>query len=176
MGRSLELAPYDQRMQATTDGLKYKTRANRYKGRFGIAMGGHLYLRSGAEAALVFRAHPFLQRRYELAIGLAEIESVTGGTSPTSRITVESSDGTSQTFLVAPGTGLLAALESARRAARRTRPLDRRSDDDGPHYWATGNYDPEGYYRETSGWSKEYREHVRDAYGDLDTYNANKPD
>lgn len=48
--------------------------------------------------------------------------------------------------------------------------------DDGPHYWATGNYDPERYYRETRGWSEEYRDYVRDAYGDLDTYEANKPD
>jgi hypothetical protein len=43
-------------------------------------------------------------------------------------------------------------------------------------YWATGNYDPERYYRETSGWSREYRDYVRDAYGDLDTYESNRPD
>lgn len=49
-------------------------------------------------------------------------------------------------------------------------------DTDGPHYWATGTYDPERYYRETRGWSPAYRDYVKDAYGDLDTYNANKPD
>jgi hypothetical protein len=43
-------------------------------------------------------------------------------------------------------------------------------------YWATGNYDPERYYRETRGWSPEYRDYVRDAYGDLDTYESNHPD
>lgn len=46
----------------------------------------------------------------------------------------------------------------------------------GPHYWATGNYDPERYYAATHGWSKEQRDYVRDAYGDLDTYESNRPD
>jgi hypothetical protein len=48
--------------------------------------------------------------------------------------------------------------------------------DDGPVYWATGNYDPQRYYSETRGWSPEFRDYVRDAYGDLDTYEANHPD
>lgn len=48
--------------------------------------------------------------------------------------------------------------------------------DAGPDYWATGTYDPDRYYRETRGWSKEYRDYVKDAYGDLDTYESNKPD
>lgn len=43
-------------------------------------------------------------------------------------------------------------------------------------FWATGTYDPERYYSETRGWSPEFRNYVRDAYGDLDTYEANKPD
>lgn len=43
-------------------------------------------------------------------------------------------------------------------------------------YWATGNYDPERYYRETRHMSSGYREYVRDAYGDLDTYESNMPD
>lgn len=48
--------------------------------------------------------------------------------------------------------------------------------DDGPVYWATGNYDPERYYRETQGWSRDFTNYVRDAYGDLDTYESNHPD
>jgi hypothetical protein len=161
-------------MAVTTGALEHKTRANHYKGRLGVAMGGHLHLRSGADPALVFRAHPFFQRRYELQIRLLDIRSVTGGTGRT-RMIVELSKGTSESFLVAGGTDLLPALEKARRAARRGVTVDR-PDEDGPHYWATGTYDPERYYRETSGWSNEYREYVRDAYGDLDTYNANHPD
>lgn len=47
--------------------------------------------------------------------------------------------------------------------------------DNGPHYWGTGNYDPERYFRETHGWSKDQRDYVRDAYGDLDTYESNRP-
>lgn len=43
-------------------------------------------------------------------------------------------------------------------------------------YWATGNYDPERYYRETGSWSREFRNYVKDSYGDLDTYNSNHPD
>jgi hypothetical protein len=48
--------------------------------------------------------------------------------------------------------------------------------DNGPDYWATGTYDPQRYYSETRGWSVEYRDYIRDAYGDLDTYEANHPD
>lgn len=43
-------------------------------------------------------------------------------------------------------------------------------------YWATRTYDPARYYAETRGWSPEFRDYVRDAYGDLDTYESNHPD
>lgn len=56
-------------------------------------------------------------------------------------------------------------------------PTERKSEwEDSPNYWATGNYDPERYYRETGGMSREYRDYVENAYGDLDTYEANRPD
>jgi len=48
--------------------------------------------------------------------------------------------------------------------------------DGGPVYWATGNYDPQRYYAATRGWSKEFREYVKDAYGSLDRYESNHPD
>ncbi|QAY69750.1 hypothetical protein [Xylanimonas protaetiae] len=48
--------------------------------------------------------------------------------------------------------------------------------DEGPVYWATGNYDPERYHRGTRGMSRQYRDYVKDAYGDLDTYESNRPD
>lgn len=59
----------------------------------------------------------------------------------------------------------------------RVRPVARtaRREDDSP-YWATGTYDPERYYRETKGWSVHDREYIRGAYGDLDTYESNRPD
>jgi hypothetical protein len=47
--------------------------------------------------------------------------------------------------------------------------------DDGPNYWVTGSYEPETYYRKTSGYSRAQREYIRDAYGDWDTYEANRP-
>lgn len=66
------------------------------------------------------------------------------------------------------------ARESATSVVPASPPGSSRSD--GPVYWATGTYDPERYYRETRGWSPEFKNYVRDAYGDLDTYESNHPD
>ncbi|GAA4815535.1 hypothetical protein ACFQ0K_07255 [Nocardioides caeni] len=49
-------------------------------------------------------------------------------------------------------------------------------DDSGPHYWATGGYDPERYGNFVRNHSPEEREYIRDAYGDLDTWESNRPD
>ena len=70
-------------------------------------MGGHLWLQGGRQPALVFRAHGFFQRRYELRLPLADIESVSGWT-------FKMKDGTTERFVVASGAGLESALASAR--------------------------------------------------------------
>lgn len=60
--------------------------------------------------------------------------------------------------------------------ARRRAAAPHREDGDGPAYWATGNYDPVRYYAETRGITPEYQNYVREAYGDLDMCESNKPD
>lgn len=63
------------------------------------------------------------------------------------------------------------------RAARAKRGMSGSGrEDNSPSYWATKNYDPERYWNATRDWSPEYRDYVKDAYGDLDTYEANQPD
>ncbi|RYB91849.1 hypothetical protein EUA93_17110 [Nocardioides oleivorans] len=99
--------------------LTHKTRANHFKRR--IAMGGHLWLDEGTSPALVFRAHGFFQRRYELRLRLADIRSCTGWT-------INMKDGTTERFIVASGTGLAEALAAARSPRRRNSNI---SDDDG---------------------------------------------
>lgn len=92
--------------------LSHKTRANHFKR---IAVGGHLWLQEGPQPALVFRAHGFFQRRYELRLSLVDMESVAGWT-----ITMR--DGTTERFVVGSGTGLESALLSARTHLRPERP------------------------------------------------------
>lgn len=99
--------------------LTHKTRANHFKKR--IAMGGHLWLHEGPSPALVFRAHGFFQRRYELRLPLAEIESASGWT-------IKMKDGTTQRFIVAAGTRLAEAMAAARSQRQRKASV---SDDDG---------------------------------------------
>lgn len=99
--------------------LTHKTRANHFKRR--IAMGGHLWLHEGPSPALVFRAHRFFQRRYELRLQLADIESSAGWT-------IKMKDGTTERFIVASGTGLAEAMAAARSRRRRKSAV---SDDDG---------------------------------------------
>lgn len=48
-------------------------------------------------------------------------------------------------------------------------------DDDGPSYWATGNYDPDRYYAAAREYGWDHMHYIRDHYGDLDTYEANHP-
>lgn len=43
-------------------------------------------------------------------------------------------------------------------------------------YWATGTYDPERYGNFVRNTSPEMRDYIKDAYGDLDTYESNAPD
>lgn len=51
-------------------------------------------------------------------------------------------------------------------------------DDDDPAnpYWATGTYQPRRYHAAFDGTSSEHRDYIRDAYGDLDTWESNRPD
>jgi hypothetical protein len=49
------------------------------------------------------------------------------------------------------------------------------SDDDGPTYWATGTYDPDRYYSAAREYGRSGMDYIRDAYGDLDTYESNGP-
>lgn len=91
--------------------LTHKTRANHFKR---WAIGGHLWLDEGPSPALVFRAHGFFQRRYELRLQLSDIESSSGWT-------IKMKDGTSERFVVASGTGLTEAMAAARsRRGRRS--------------------------------------------------------
>lgn len=84
-------------------------------------MGGHLWLHAGPTPALVFRAHGFFQRRYELRLQLADIDSYSGWT-------IKMKDGTTERFVVASGTGLAAAMAAAR--ARRPHQSAATIDDD----------------------------------------------
>lgn len=43
-------------------------------------------------------------------------------------------------------------------------------------YWATGTYQPRRYHAAFDGTSSEHRDYIRDAYGDLDTWESNRPD
>lgn len=49
-------------------------------------------------------------------------------------------------------------------------------DDDSPNYWATGTYDPDRYYSAAREYGWDHMDYIRDNYGDLDTYEANRPD
>lgn len=65
-------------------------------------------------------------------------------------------------------------LNAGMRPKRRTE-VDGRSDDSSEDFWVTGTYDPDSYYSKTRGYSQVEREYIRDAYGDWDTYEANRP-
>jgi hypothetical protein len=146
--------------------LTHKTRANHCKRR--LVMGGHLWLDEGPTPALVFRAHGFFQRRYELRLPLADIQSSSGWT-------IKMTDGTTERFIVASGTGLAEAMAAARLPRRRTSSVSG-DDDPGNPYWWTGNYDPQRYYGSFRGMTREDREYISNAYDDLDTYESNRPD
>ena len=153
-------------MTSPSESLTHKTRANHRK-RW-LAMGGHLWLAEGPTPALVFRAHGFLQRRYELRLPLADIESSSGWT-------IKMTDGRTERFIAASGTGLAEAMTAARLPRRRTSNV---SDDDDPGnpYWWTGDYDPRRHFESLRGMTPESREYITSAYEDLDTYESNRPD
>jgi len=46
---------------------------------------------------------------------------------------------------------------------------------DGPNYWATGTYDPDRYWAAVHEYGHSHMDYIHDAYGDLDTYEANRP-
>ena len=48
--------------------------------------------------------------------------------------------------------------------------------DPGRRYWATGNYDPDRFSAAIREHGWDHLNYIRDAYGDLDTYEENKPD
>jgi hypothetical protein len=49
-------------------------------------------------------------------------------------------------------------------------------DDDPPNpYWATGGYDPARFYRGAKEYGWDRLDYIRDAYGDFDSYEANRP-
>jgi hypothetical protein len=50
------------------------------------------------------------------------------------------------------------------------------SDDSGRTFWATGTYDPDRYYSAVREYGHGYMNYIRDTYGDLDTYESNRPD
>ncbi|MDP9028195.1 MAG: hypothetical protein M3N46_11725 [Actinomycetota bacterium] len=57
----------------SADVIAYETKANHFRG--AIANGGTLTIEPGPEPELIFRAHGFFQRRYEVHIPLDAIES-----------------------------------------------------------------------------------------------------
>lgn len=52
---------------------------------------------------------------------------------------------------------------------------DDHDDHDGPNYWATGTYDPDRYWAAVHEYGHSHMDYIHDAYGDLDTYEANRP-